>query len=86
MNWFTNIWSNSSRSQIWFQALISFIVVTVMITWAVLNFSVEPKAFLPFDWTHIVLVLGSLGIVGIGNINIPQKQNEKDQNTGSVNS
>lgn len=56
---------NTGEGKIWFKALVSFIVVCVMGTWVYV--CIATKAFQAFEWTHVMLVLGGLGIVMAGN-------------------
>lgn len=44
-----------------------------------MNFTIEPKAFQSFEWTHIVLVLGALGIVSVGGVNFSNKEKTNEE-------
>jgi undecaprenyl pyrophosphate phosphatase UppP len=66
---------NTGEGKIWFKALVSFIIVCVMATWVYI--SAITKTFQSFEWTHVMLVLGGLGIVLAGNIKPKDTPNEK---------
>lgn len=83
-----DMWSDV-QGKIWFKALISFIIVTVMMIWAACCFFPErtkdapfTMRFIDFSWPQVILVLGGLGIVAASNYTNQKGNNENIQNTG----
>jgi hypothetical protein len=58
------MWSDA-EGKIWFKALVSFIIVFVMVGWLITCW--RTNTFVDFSWTHVILLLGGLGIVVTSN-------------------
>lgn len=51
---------NDEQGQIWFRALVSFMVVAIFVVWAYI--CISTKAYAALDWSQVGLILGGLGI------------------------
>jgi hypothetical protein len=80
----SELWLKNEMSRIWYMALVSAIIVSILSLWWTVGFMT--KTFPDFTWSQVALVLGGLGLVGLKTSTKAESNTDaktKDNTTGS---